>query len=136
MAKSINQLIRDYLTKHPVATPKDVALKLNCNLQYVYVVRSLMRKEARNTEVVITPTPTEAPKPAEPFLMDLINEPPHYTDGGIETIDYIEAKGLDYNLGNVVKYISRAGKKGPAMDDLQKARWYLNRAIEKHAGAA
>ena len=136
MAKSTNQLIRDYLTKHPDAAPKDVALKLNCNPQYVYVVRSLMRREAKNDEVAIIPAPTEAPKPVESFLMDLINEPPHYTDGGIETIDFIEAKGLDYNLGNVVKYISRAGKKGPAMDDLQKARWYLNRAIEKHTGAA
>lgn len=141
MAKSTNQLIREYLTKHPNAAPKDVALKLNCNPQYVYVVRSMLRKEAKNAEVAITPVPTEAPVPVEvpqatPFLMDLINKPPHYTDGGIETIDFIEAKGLDYNLGNVVKYVSRAGKKGDALHDLKKARWYLDRAIEKHTGAA
>ena len=43
---------------------------------------------------------------------DPVNHPSHYTTGGIETIDFIEAKGLDYNLGNVVKYITRADKKG------------------------
>jgi hypothetical protein len=65
---------------------------------------------------------------------DLVNHPPHYTDGGIETIDFIEAKRLGYHLGNVVKYICRAGKKGTnmGMQDLQKARWYLDRAIEKN----
>ena len=60
---------------------------------------------------------------------DMINHPPHYTVGGVETIDFIEAKKLDYNLGNVVKYITRADHKGDRYEDLCKARWYLNRAI-------
>jgi hypothetical protein len=60
---------------------------------------------------------------------DEVNHPPHYTVGGIETIDFIEAKGLDYNLGNVVKYVSRADQKGNKLQDLEKARWYLERAI-------
>ena len=60
---------------------------------------------------------------------DMVNDPPHYKDGGIETIDFIEAKQLGFNLGNAVKYISRAGKKGDALEDLKKARWYLNREI-------
>ena len=64
-------------------------------------------------------------------MSDIINSPSHYTDGGIETIDFIEAKGLNYHLGNVVKYVSRAGKKDPAkkLEDLEKARWYLEREI-------
>ena len=64
---------------------------------------------------------------------DVVNQPSHYTDGGIETIDFIEAKGLDFNLGNAVKYISRAGKKDPSkkVEDLEKARWYLNREIAR-----
>lgn len=63
---------------------------------------------------------------------DVVNNPAHYTAGGIETIDFIEAKGLDYHLGNVVKYVSRAGKKSAdSLEDLKKAQWYLNRAIEK-----
>jgi len=60
---------------------------------------------------------------------DMVNNPPHYTTGGVETIDFIEAKKLDYNLGNVVKYITRADHKGDKHEDLCKARWYLNRAI-------
>ena len=59
----------------------------------------------------------------------MVNDPPHYKDGGIETIDFIEAKQLGFNLGNAVKYISRAGKKNDALEDLKKARWYLNREI-------
>jgi len=62
---------------------------------------------------------------------DMVNHPPHYTVGGIETIDFIEAKGLSYHLGQVIKYVSRAGKKGDALQDLQKARWYLNREIAR-----
>jgi Protein of unknwon function (DUF3310) len=62
---------------------------------------------------------------------DMVNHPPHYKQGGIETIDFIEAKALGYNLGNVVKYITRADHKGNKLEDLKKAQWYLNRAIEK-----
>ena len=71
-------------------------------------------------------------------LSDPVNNPTHYTDGGIETIDYIEAKGLGYHLGNAVKYISRAGKKGTnqGLEDLRKAQWYLARAIEKNEYAS
>ena len=62
---------------------------------------------------------------------DMVNNPPHYTAGGMETIDFIEAKSLGYNLGNVVKYITRADHKGDKHEDLCKARWYLNREIAK-----
>ena len=64
---------------------------------------------------------------------DNVNHPQHYKTGGIETIDFIEAKGLNFNTGNAVKYISRSGKKDPAKykEDLQKAVWYLNREINK-----
>lgn len=62
---------------------------------------------------------------------DTIHHPTHYTDGGIETIDFIEAKGLGYHLGNAIKYISRAGKKEGAdkCEDLLKAKWYIDRYI-------
>jgi len=62
---------------------------------------------------------------------DMVNHPPHYKHGGIETIDFIEAKELGYHLGNVVKYITRADHKGNKLEDLKKAQWYLSRAIEK-----
>ena len=64
---------------------------------------------------------------------DNVNHPSHYTDGKIEVIDFIEDKKLNYHRGNVVKYICRAGKKDPSkeLEDLKKARWYLDREIEK-----
>jgi hypothetical protein len=65
---------------------------------------------------------------------DNVNHPAHYKVGGIETIDFIEAKSLGYNLGNVVKYITRADHKGNRSEDLLKARWYLNREIAKLSG--
>ena len=61
---------------------------------------------------------------------DMVNHPAHYKAGGIETIDFIEAKNLNYNLGNVVKYVTRAKLKGSMLQDLEKAAWYLNREIE------
>ena len=60
---------------------------------------------------------------------DNVNHPAHYKVGGIETIDFIEAKKLNYNIGNVVKYLTRAEHKGNTLEDLNKARWYLNREI-------
>jgi hypothetical protein len=69
---------------------------------------------------------------AAPPQPDPVNHPTHYTDGGIETIDYLEAKlGPDgfraFCLGNALKYVSRAGKKGDLKQDLSKAIWYLRR---------
>lgn len=69
-------------------------------------------------------------------MQDPINHPAHYTDGKIETIEYIEDKKLGYHLGNAIKYISRAGKKDPAkrVEDLEKAIWYLKRQIKLWGG--
>ncbi len=53
------------------------------------------------------------------------------TDNPYEAIKVIEAWGLGFCLGNTVKYISRAGKKGAVLQDLKKARWYLDREISK-----
>jgi len=62
--------------------------------------------------------------------MSIINHPPHYTAGGIEAIAVIEAFGLGFRLGNAVKYILRAGRKSPGtLEDLKKARWYLDHEI-------
>lgn len=62
---------------------------------------------------------------------DIVNHPAHYTSGNIEIIDFIEDQNLPYHLGNVVKYISRAGKKtDDELTDLKKALWYLNRYVD------
>lgn len=65
---------------------------------------------------------------------DVINHPSHYTRGKIEVIDFIEDQQLPYHLGNVIKYIARAGHKGDKLEDLQKARWYLDRYINEVMG--
>jgi len=62
---------------------------------------------------------------------DPVNHPAHYKVGGIETIDFIEAKKLNYNMGNAVKYISRADHKGNKKQDLEKAKWYIDRELAK-----
>lgn len=66
-------------------------------------------------------------------MNDNVNHPSHYTQGGIETVDYIKAKLTKeqfegYCIGNVFKYVSRYRYKG-GVEDLKKARWYLTKLI-------
>ena len=61
-----------------------------------------------------------------------VNHPAHYNKGKIEVIDAIEDWGLNFNLGNVVKYVARADHKGNRMDDLKKARFYIDKEIAKN----
>jgi Protein of unknwon function (DUF3310) len=63
--------------------------------------------------------------------VEAVDHPDHYgdEDNPYEAIKVVEAWDLDFHLGNVVKYVSRAGKKGDALEDLKKARWYLERKI-------
>ncbi len=63
--------------------------------------------------------------------MTQINHPEYYNSGGIETADFIDAHGLNFNRGNIVKYVVRAGKKEgeDALTALLKAQWYLGREI-------
>lgn len=62
---------------------------------------------------------------------DIINNPPHYSHSDIEPIKAIEAWKLTFNLGNVVKYIARHKHKN-GLEDLKKARWYLDREINNY----
>lgn len=74
-------------------------------------------------------------------INDPVTHPSHYTSGKIEVIDFITDQNLDFCLGNVVKYISRAGKKesdrsknqtieDKTIEDLKKARFYLDYKIK------
>jgi len=60
-----------------------------------------------------------------------VDHPKHYTFGGIEVIDVIEGWKLPFHLANVIKYVSRAPYKSNFKEDLQKARWYLDRFVSK-----
>jgi hypothetical protein len=67
---------------------------------------------------------------------DLVNHPPHYTShpSGVECITVTEHMG--FNLGNALKYIWRADEKGSALEDLRKARWYVDREIQRRERAS
>jgi hypothetical protein len=149
-----SQKIRAYIAKHSTAKAKEIADALNLTQQYVHQVVYKMKKEAASKTAmpmaVDTVTHITPERIAELVLQhtkpkrrmqgadivathhtDMVNHPPHYKAGGVETIDFIEAKGLGYHLGNVVKYVTRADHKGNKLEDLKKAQWYLSRAIEK-----
>lgn len=72
-------------------------------------------------------------------MSDSVNHPSHYTTGAVEPIDFIESQGLNFNRGNVVKYVARAGRKkskgrtlvAKELEDLKKARFYLQREIDE-----
>ncbi len=65
--------------------------------------------------------------------MSAVEHPKHYggEDNPYEAIKVIEAWDLGFHLGNVVKYIARAGKKDAVLQELKKARWYLDRKISR-----
>ena len=64
---------------------------------------------------------------------EMVNHPSHY-NVGIETIDYIESWEMNFNIGNVIKYTTRAGFKENELEDLEKAKWYLEREIQRLKG--
>ena len=59
-----------------------------------------------------------------------VSHPNHYNQG-IEAIDIIESWNLNFSLGNVIKYILRSPYKGKQIEDLEKAKWYLEREISR-----
>jgi hypothetical protein len=98
-------------------------------------------KERELVGIIDAPVHVEmkAKKVKVKLLDDPVNNPAHYTVGGIETIDYIKAKltpeeFIGYLKGNVIKYTSRAGKKQDTIQDLEKAQWYMNRQIKELKG--
>ena len=107
----------------------DIAKKVKCTEQLVYSVRSQWRKDAKKRLPLAVMKRENGVVKYDENTPDVVDHPPHYTVGGIETIDFIEAKKLNYNLGNVVKYITRADLKGNRKQDLAKALWYLQREI-------
>ena len=62
---------------------------------------------------------------------EMVDHPSHYNMGKYEAIDVIEDWNLNFNLGNAVKYISRAGHKDDIVQDLKKSLWYIEREIQR-----
>lgn len=72
-------------------------------------------------------------RPVADVIKEAVNHPAHYggKDNPLEAIKVIEHYHLGFCIGNVIKYLLRAGKKGDYLEDLKKAAWYLNREIEQ-----
>jgi hypothetical protein len=136
--------VREWMEKNPKMTAKQIMKETGFSSTTVYNAMSKTRKKARKPKERIATNVDLAEiarqitfgrnrmrmMSSETLTRDTVNHPAHYKVGGIETIDFIEAKKLGYNLGNVVKYVTRAGHKGNIKEDLEKARWYLNRELE------
>ena len=125
-----------YLQANPSTKLTEVAKKFKMTPSYVYKLKSSMEIDKRNAIAdeqyklyFSTSNKPLTKSSTKEEVVDKVNHPPHYKVGGIETIDFIEAKKLNYNLGNVIKYITRADHKGSRNEDLQKALWYLNREV-------
>ena len=123
--KSASAKILDLLDKG--VAPKDIATKLKVKPNYVYQVKwnNKAKKKKKDDSV------EQLDWIDYDEYKSKIEHPDHYTLGGIETWDFIEAKKLNYNLGNVVKYVTRCDHKGTPIEDLQKARQYLDREIQR-----
>lgn len=67
-------------------------------------------------------------------MKELVNHPEHYQGKSFEVIDIINDYSLNFELGNSIKYILRADKKGNKKQDLEKAIWYLNHELSKFKG--
>ena len=63
--------------------------------------------------------------------MSSVNNPKHYNAGKIEVIDAIEDWNLGFHAGNVIKYVARHERKGKPIEDLEKAKWYIDRLIKQ-----
>jgi hypothetical protein len=109
----------------PELSSKTLMRTLRVTRPYAYNLLSQARKRMREEESKSKLTWVD--KSVTPA--DMVNNPPHYKVGGLETIDFIEAKNLNYRLGNVVKYITRADHKGDRTENLKKALWYLEREL-------
>lgn len=151
---TLTEKARRYYEKFPDAKHAEVASATGIDIKHLYVIKNKLKATGRlptTPAVPLTTITTDESfkalleqvriKPTNKIRMeapermtvsatpDLVNQPPHYTAGGIETIDFIEAKKLNYNLGNVIKYLTRADYKGNKLEDLRKAQWYLTREI-------
>jgi hypothetical protein len=138
-ASTKSKKINAYMESNPDAKTSVVAKKFGVSMASIYQRRSNMKSAAPKTvkrkgswKLSPQKPSTLAPNAVASMHLyadDAVNHPSHYKVGGIETIDFIEAKQLDYHLGNVVKYISRADHKDEKLENLKKAQWYLNRAV-------
>ena len=111
---------------------KDIAKTVKCTPDYVYQLRLKWNKEKQVVKRV-------AREDVKPIVQQVTTVTPndvqvggtHYKEQDIQPWDAIHAWGLGFFSGNVVKYVARHNQKG-GVDDLRKARHYLDKLIELH----
>lgn len=147
--------VLNYIAKHPNAKPQQVATACKAKVAYVYTIISKAKKQAqsdlafkisqgrgklrgrppmRMQTVAIGISDKPMLRMIDTNAKDDVNHPEHYTFGGIETIDYMQAKSTKEEFTGhlrltALKYLSRANNKGDAVKDLKKAQWYLNKLV-------
>lgn len=156
---SMSEKIRRYMAANPNAKPKEVATALEVKPALVYAVKYKRTNNVSPAVPKAKPVDIDAVHKNRTFSVtvdmdkvkkdvaqttwstltavtsdfsakpDMVNQPPHYTAGGIETIDFLQAKlsreeFIGYLKGNVLKYGSRLGKKGDTDIDAGKLSWY------------
>ena len=142
---SMSAKIREYLRTNPKEKAAKVAEALGVKVSLIYAVKKYdkdrMSRLKRKNKAAVSKAPTVYDKITEmlqrpdtlpkvkPLAVNMVDHPPHYMVGGIETIDFIQAKltrdeFVGYLKGNVLKYGSRIGSKGAAVLDAGKLAWY------------
>jgi len=147
---SMSEKVRRFLAANPNAKAKYVAEQLGVKISLVYAVKykktnkvspAVPKAKPVNIDAVhkngkfsvTVPVPEAVQKELFPEAKaDLVNHPPHYKAGGIETIDFIQAKltreeYIGYLKGSALKYASRIGKKGAPDIDAGKMAWYATK---------
>jgi hypothetical protein len=140
----MSEKVRRFLAANPNAKAKYVAEQLGVKISLVYAVKYKKTNKVSPAVPKAKPVdidavhknekwapPTLLPVPPAPKA-DMVNHPPHYKAGGIETIDFIQAKltreeYIGYLKGNALKYASRIGKKGAPDIDAGKMAWYATK---------
>ena len=133
MAKKLNKSTRVREMLDEGKNIDAIVKKVGCSKTLVKQIYKKMRVES-DKKVETAYAEKVGGNPIPDFLQhksDPIN-PDHYKRNGIEIIDVIEAYCLNYRLGNVVKYVTRSSFKDDVLQDLKKARWYLDREISKY----
>lgn len=137
---SKTQQVKKLLQIAPALSAKEIATRVGCDIAMVYQIRKAIRVE--NTQKIIssdlvyelTKGRSDRDQPPISQPIDMVNSPPHYTVGGIETIDYIKAKLTleeyrGFLKGTILGYASRLGHKS-GTDDAGKIGWYAKKLGE------
>lgn len=126
---SMSEKVRRYMAANPNAKPAAVAAAVGVKPALVYAIKYKKPNKVSPTLKEVNIDAVHKLRLLPETKVDVVNHPPHYKAGGIETIDFLQAKltrdeFIGYLKGNVLKYGSRLGKKGADDIDAGKMAWY------------